>query len=180
MPVLESEDGLIAACEVVFGGRRLDEPLLSFALSAAVDLAVGKPGMFTLEMEGYGEGQSLEWMEDQRFALGTEVEVKMGYQGGLKSLFWGEVMGINLSFAAAQPPRLTVRAYDLSHRMTRGEKRRAFTNLKASDIARKIASEAGLTPRVTDSGDLREYVEQKGLSDMAFLLRLAEEINYHL
>ena len=180
MPVFDREEQQIAACEMVFGGQRLDEPLLSFALSAAVDLAIGKPGMFTLEMEGYGEGQSLEWMEDDRFALGTDVEVKMGYQGDLKSLFWGEVMGVNLSFTASQPPRLTVHAYDLSHRMTRGEKRRTFVKQKSSDIAQKLAGEAGLIPRVTDSGDMREYVEQKGVSDMAFLLGLAEEINYHL
>lgn len=165
---------------MVFGGHRLDEPLLSLASSVSVDLAIGKPGMFTLEMEGYGEHQGLDWMEDGRFKLGTEVEVKMGYQDGLKSLFFGEVMGIDASFTSSQPPRLTVRAYDLSYRMTRGEKRRTFNKLKLSDIARRIAGEAGLTPRVTDSGDTREYVEQKGLSDMAFLLALAEEINYHL
>jgi phage protein D len=180
MPVPVSREGEIAACELVFGGHRLDEPLLPLASSASVDLAIGKPGMFTLELEGYGEHQGLDWMADGRFTLGTEVEVKMGYQDSLKPLFFGEVMGIDASFTSSQPPRLTVRAYDLSHRMTRGEKRRTFNKLKLSDIARKIASEAGLTPRVTDSGDLREYVEQKGLSDMAFLLALAEEINYHL
>jgi phage protein D len=178
MPALEIRDGEIAACEMVFGGHRVDE--LPLASSASVDLAIGKPGMFTLEMEGYGEHQGLDWMEDGRFALGAEVEVKMGYRGGLKPLFFGEVMGIDTSFTSSQPPRLTVRAYDLSHRMTRGEKRRTFNKLKLSDIARKIATEAGLTPRVTDSGEAREYVEQKGLSDMAFLLALAEEINYHL
>ncbi len=75
---------------------------------------------------------------------------------------------------------MTVRAYDLSHRLTRGEKRRAFFKTKYSDIARQIASDAGLTPKVTNSGDTHEYVEQNGQSDMAFLLKLAEEIHYHL
>ncbi|HKQ06547.1 MAG TPA: contractile injection system protein, VgrG/Pvc8 family [Blastocatellia bacterium] len=177
MPVREDQ---IAACEMVFGGQRPDESLLSFALSASVDLAIGKPGMFALEMEGYDENQGMGWMEDDRFALGTIVEVKMGYRNSLESLFYGTVMGIDLSLPASQPPRMTVRAFDLSHRMTRGEKRRAFANLKLSDIARKLAGEAGLTPRVHDSSDTREYVEQKGETDMAFLLRLAEEMNYHL
>src|SRR5689334_4242819 len=108
-----AEDVQMATCEVVFGGQRLDEGFRSLAVSAAVDLAVGKPGMFTLEMEGYGEGQSVDWMEVAMFALGTEVRVKMGYQGNLRWLFSGEVMGLNLSFTAAQAPRLTVRAYDL-------------------------------------------------------------------
>lgn len=174
-----AEDVQMATCEVVFGGQRLDEGFRSLAVSAAVDLAVGKPGMFTLEMEGYGEGQSVDWMEVAMFALGTEVRVKMGYQGNLRWLFSGEVMGLNLSFTAAQAPRLTVRAYDLSHRMTRGEKRRAFVKQKLSDIAQTIVSEAGLTPIVTGTDDTHEYVEQRGLSDMAFLLKLAEEINYH-
>jgi phage protein D len=174
-----SKDDQIANCEMVFGGQKLDDTLLTLASSVSVDLAVGKPGMFTLEMEGYDESQDIKWMEDSMFALGTIVEVKMGY-GDLSPLFFGEIVGVDASFSSSEPPRMTVRAYDLSHRLTRGEKRRAFSKLKYSDIARTVGTEAGLTPRITDSGDVREYIEQKGQSDLAFLLRLAEEIRYHL
>lgn len=180
MPVSENRGDQIANCEMVFGGLKLDGMLLTLASSASVDLAVGKPGMFTLELEGYGESQDFHWMEDGRFSLGTTVEVKMGYEDRLSPLFFGEVIGVDASFSSSQPPRMTVRAYDLSHRLTRGEKRRTFSKLKYSDIARTIGADAGLTPRVTESGDVHEYVEQKGQTDLAFLLRLAEEIRYHL
>src|SRR5689334_12125727 len=105
MPVLDNDGVQIAACELFFGGQRLD---LLLARSATVDLAIGKPGMFTLDMEGEG----LDWMDASMFAPGTEVGVRMGYQGNLQWLFTGEVMGLNLSFAASQTPRLTLRAYD--------------------------------------------------------------------
>ena len=180
MPVSPNKDDQNAECEMVFGGVKLDKLLMTFVSSASVDLAVGKPGMFTLELEGYGESQGFSWMEDGRFTLGTTVEVKMGYQDRLSTMFFGEVIGVDGSFSSSQPPRLTVRAYDLSHRLTRGEKRRTFSRLKYSDIARTIAADAGLTPRVTDSADVHEYVEQTAQSDLAFLLRLAEEIRYHL
>jgi uncharacterized protein len=176
----QKKNDQIADCEMVFGGQRLGQSLLPLATSVSVDLAVGKPGMFTLEMEGYDENQGLKWMESSVFALGTTVEVKMGYKGSLTSLFYGEVVGMDASFSSSGPPHMTVRAYDLSHRLTRGEKRRAFCKLKYSDIAQMIASEAGLTPKVTESGDVHEYVAQNGQSDMAFLLKLAEEIHYHL
>jgi uncharacterized protein len=170
----------IANCEMVFDGQRLNQALLSLATSASVDLAIGKPGMFTLEMEGYDEKQGFTWLENSAFAPGTTVEVKMGNRDSLGTLFYGEVVGLDASFSSSGPPRMSVRAYDLCHRLTRGEKRRAFSNLKYSDVARQLASEAGLTPRVTDSGDTRAYIEQKGQSDLAFLLKLAEEIHYHL
>jgi uncharacterized protein len=175
----QKRDDQTPGCEMVFGGRTLDDDLLMLASSASVDLAVGKPGMFTLEMEGYGESEDIKWMEDSLFQLGTTVEVKMGYRD-LSPLFFGEIVGVDASFSSSEPPHMTVRAYDLSHRLLRGEKRRTFSKLKYSDIARTIAADAGLTPRVTDSGDVREYVEQKGQSDLAFLLKLAEEIRYHL
>lgn len=176
----QKKNDQIADCEMIFGGQKLSQALLSLATSVSVDLAVGKPGMFTLEMEGYDENQRFTWMEDNVFKLGNTVEVKMGYKGNLTSLFYGEVVGVDATFSASGPPHMTLRAYDLSHRLTRGEKHRAFFKTKYGDIARQIASDAGLTPKVTTSGDTHEYVAQNGQSDMAFLLKLAEEIHYHL
>lgn len=180
MPDISKSESAIAKCEMVFGGRKLDRALMTLASSTSVDLAVGKPGMFMLVMEGYGKNQDLNWMEDKMFAPGTTVEVKMGYGDRLSPVFSGEAVGIDASFSPSQPPRMTLRAYDLMHRLTRGEKRRAFSKVTYSDIARRIANEAGLSPQVTTSSDTHDYVEQKGQSDLAFLLRLAEEINYHL
>src|SRR5260370_25916239 len=126
MRATQKRDDHIANCEMVFGGLKLDGMLLTLASSASVDLGVGKPGMFTLEMEGYDESQDFKWMENGMFTLGTTVEVKMGYRDRLSPMFFGEVIGVDASFSSSQPPRMTVRAYDLSHRLTRGEKRRTF------------------------------------------------------
>jgi phage protein D len=180
MRTSQKKDADIANCEMVFGGQKLQQALVSLVSSVSVDLAIGKPGMFTLEMEGYGAKQDFKWMEDNVFALGTKVEVKMGYRAQRTSVFFGEVIGVDASFSPSEPPRMTLRSYDLMHRLTRGEKRRVFTNLKYSDIVRTIASEAELSPRVTSSAEVYEYVEQKGERDLAFLLRLAQEIDYDL
>lgn len=183
LPKQESRQGAIsqpelANCEMVFGGQKLDRSLLTLGSSVSVDLAVGKPGMFMLGMAGYGKNQDFKWMEDKTFAPGTTVEVKMGYGNHLAPVFFGETVGIDASFSPSEPPRLTLRAYDLLHRLSRGAKRRAFSKVKYSDIARSIANDAALTPQITASADTHEYVEQKGQSDLAFLAKLAEEINY--
>lgn len=169
-----------AGCEMIFEGHKLTQALVTLGTSVSVDLAVGKPGMFMLVLEGYGKNQDFKWMDESIFAPGTTLEVKMGYGDRLDSVFFGEVVGIDASFSPSAPPRMTLRAYDLMHRLTRGDNRRSFSKVTYTDIARRIANEAGLSLQVTNHPDTHEYVEQKGQSDLNFLLKLAEEINYHL
>src|SRR5438067_11879448 len=107
MPFSNHSESEMASCDLIFGGRKVDQALLALAASASVDLAIGKPGMFALEMEGYDKDQSLKWMESKLFTLGTIVEVKMGYRGSLSPLFFGEIVGIDAAFSADQPPRMT-------------------------------------------------------------------------
>ncbi len=99
----QKKNDQIADCEMVFGGQLLSQALMPLATSVSVDLAVGKPGMFTLDMEGYDENQGFSWMENSVFKLGNTVEAKMGYKGSLTSLFYGEVVGIDATFSASEP-----------------------------------------------------------------------------
>jgi phage protein D len=77
-------------------------------------------------------------------------------------------------------PSLTVRGYDRRHRLQRGCKTRSFVKQKDSEIAAKIAQEAGLSIQVKDSKVVHDYVLQSNQTDMEFLQERARRIQYEV
>lgn len=167
--------------DLVIDGQRPSAKLLPRVMSASVDLAVDKTGMLTLEMESYDKRKDeAHWMDNELVDAGKEIEVKMGYGNNVKSLFFGDIMGISASLSPAEPPTLTIRAYDRRHRLEIYTGSRHFEKKTYSDIARDVAKAAGLTSDPASSKVIHEYVEKINQSDMEFLEKLAREINYHV
>jgi phage protein D len=170
-----------AVCNLLINGQKADYKLLPFVTGISVDLSLDKTGMLTLEMESYDkEKGETDWMDNDLLDVGKEVEVKMGYGNKLKSLFFGDIMGINASFSSAGSPTLTVRAYDRRHRLEKHTESRHFEKKKYSDIARDIAGYWKLKSQVDDSLVVHEYVEKSNQNDLEFLEKLAKEINYRV
>lgn len=167
--------------EVTVGGRALPPPVLAHVSGITVDLSLDKAGMFALEMSDIGEPGDEDYLiDDELFAPGQAVLLNVGYGKNLRFLFGGEVAGLEPSFSSEMPPTLTVRSYDRSLCLQRGTRNRTFTRLKYSDIASRIAGEAGLSPKVEDSRVEHEFVHQANQSDLEFLRSLAGEIDYEL
>src|SRR5437868_5405100 len=165
--------------EIRLGGRVLAPRVLAHVTGIAVDLSLDKVGIFTMKLSGFGEPQDEnDWIDDELFAVGESVLVRMGYGRELKTLFGGEITGLDPSFSSSRPPTLTVRGYDRSHRLQRGDKTRTFIKLKYSDIAAQVATEAKLTPQVQDSRVVHDFVQQARQSNLDFLRALAEKIDY--
>jgi len=114
------------------------------------------------------------------FAVGNEVECKMGYVNDVQTVLVGEITGLEPEFSIQALPRLVVRGYDRGHRLLRGRKARTFSQQKDSDIASTIAGEAGLTGEVKDSEVTHDYVCQAHQTDMEFLKERAKRINYEV
>lgn len=94
-----------------------------------------------------------------------------------EKLIDGEVTSIEADYDA-MGSRAVVRGYDLSHRLTAGRKTQTFQNVKYSDIATQIASDANLQADVDDSGGTVEHVIQPNQSDLDFLFGLARRIGF--
>ena len=92
-------------------------------------------------------------------------------------LIEGEITSIEADYDAIGS-RAVVRGYDLSHRLNAGRRTQTFQNVKYSDIARQIASDAGLTPEVDQSEGTFEHVIQANQSDLEFLLGIAKRIGF--
>lgn len=135
--------------------------------------------MFAVTLSAWDAAEvKVKWVDHKLFREGNPVKIEMGYHNQLKTLFSGEITGLEPDFAEARPPTFTVRGYDRRHRLMRERKTRSFTNLKDSDIASQLAREAGLRPEVDDSKVGLPYVLQHNQTDMEFLLSRARRIEY--
>ncbi|MDF0664881.1 MAG: contractile injection system protein, VgrG/Pvc8 family [Nitrospira sp.] len=175
------DSGLLVPVVDVFTNGRPLAPEVEL-MSVTVDDTVDLPGMFVMEILN-SDAASGEWILDQQqFAVGNEVEIKLGYAdgGNLASVMKGEITGMEVEFTWSTLPKVTVRGYDRRHRLQRGRKSRTFVKQTDSDIAKTIAQEAGLSANTKDSRVQYDYVLQANQTDMEFLLERAGRIQYDL
>lgn len=142
---------------------------------------VDAPGMFTLTLSAWDSVEmKAKWVDDDLFREGNPVEVGLGYQDRTSTLISGEITAIEPVFAMSREPLLTLRGHDRRHRLMRVRRTRSFTQSKDSDIASRVATEAGLRPDVEDTGVTLPYVLQHNQTDLEFLMVRARRIGYEL
>lgn len=182
MPVANPRSPLVADFQVTVNGSPLPLAVNLHVISIEIDDSVELPSMFAIELAGSDDNdQVLAWIDDQNlFAIGQAVEVKLGYVDDLASLIKGEITALELEFTADRLPHATVRGYDRRHRLQRGRKVRTFVQQKDSDIATQIAGEAGLTAQTDDSSVVHDYILQANQSDLEFLQERARLIEYEV
>jgi phage protein D/phage baseplate assembly protein gpV len=74
-----------------------------------------------------------------------------------------------------------VRGYDPAHRLFRGRRTETYTQVTASDVAKKVAQRAGLTVGTVDAtSTVFDHVTQGGVSDWEFIDGLAREIGHEV
>lgn len=117
-------------------------------------------------------------LERAKLQIGTKVAISTALAGDApEPLIAGEVTSIEADYDT-MGARAIVRGYDLSHRLNAGRKTQTFQNVKLSDIAKQIASDAGLGAEVDDSGGTIEHVLQPNQSDLDFLYGIAKRIGF--
>lgn len=182
MPVANRESPLVPNFEIIINGSPLPVEAKLHVISLTVDHDLDLPGMFTLELTGSdSQEEETTWIDDEDlFAVGNVLEVKLGYANNLETMIIGEITGIEPEFTFDRLPSLTVRGYDRRHRLQRGRKTQTFIQQKDSDIAAKIAQDAGLTAQVEDSQVVHDYILQAEQTDIEFLQQRAKRINYEV
>jgi phage protein D len=172
-------DTLAPTFEVHVNGAKLSNEARADLIGVSVLDDVEAAGMFTLTMACWDAGlMQAKWIDDKLFREGNPVEISLGYRDQPKQLIAGEITAIEPEFAQGRPPTLTLRGHDLRHRLMRSRRTRSFVETKDSDIAGRLASEAGLMPQVEDSRITLPYVLQHNQSDFEFLMARAQRIGY--
>jgi len=175
------DNPLVPSFDISVNGSPVSVDVHSHVVSLTVEDDAEWPSMFTMELAAsIDQDDPLAWVNDDTFAVGGAVEIKLGYADSLTTLFAGEITGLEPEFAFNKMPTLVVRGYDRRHRLTRGRRTRSYVQQKDSDIASQIASEAGLSADATDSEVTHDYVLQANQSDMEFLRERARRIHYEV
>lgn len=145
-------------------------------IEVVVDSNLHLPDMFVIRVHDEGLNQ----MDEGPFELGAAVEIGAVTEEGSpeEKLMTGEITALEPDFAQGTQAILTVRGYDRSHRLHRGTHSRAYVQVTDSDLATRIAQEAGLRADVDSTSQTYEHVIQYNQTHMAFLRSRAERIGY--
>jgi uncharacterized protein involved in type VI secretion and phage assembly len=144
-------------------------------LEVVVDHSLHLPSMFTIRLFNH----DMKWLRDETFREGKKVEIFYGERSRFK-LMSGKIAGLEPKLETAHPT-LVVRGYDLSHKLYRGGYRRSFSQVSDSDLATRLAREAGLRPGNIDAtSEVHEYFFQNNQTNAELLLERARRIGYEL
>jgi phage protein D len=177
----ELNQPLVPSFDIAINGKPLAAAELVYVTGILVDDGADLPSMFALDLASADtQKKGASWVDDERFNLGAEVEIKFGYGSKQESLIVGEVTGIEPEYEFNRLPSVIVRGFDRRHRLMRGRKSTTFLKQKDSEIATQLAKAAGLSVEATDSKVTHEHVYQNNQTDWEFLRTRAARINYEL
>ena len=172
---------LVPEFRVSINGNELPPEAVVDLTTVAVYEDVDAPNMFTLTLVNWDMAQlKVTWADDDLFAVGSEVEVQMGYVDAQETLIIGEITGLEPEFCPSSPPTLIVRGYDRRHRLMRDHQTKTFSQIKDSDIASQLASDYGLQSEVDDTGVTLDYVLQHNKTPWRFLQERAHRNGYEV
>lgn len=167
--------------KVLINDAEIPPDLKADVLETVVCQHAEGPNSFDISVNIVGpEDHRLKWIDDDRLQPGNKIEIRLGYKDRYETLIIGEITALHPKYSNAESARVHVQGFDKLHRLRRGRKTRSFVELKDSQIAEKIANEAGLSPEVEDTGVVFDYVLQNNLSDLDFLMERARRIRYEL
>ena len=156
------------------------EPLPDQAMGlverVVVDSSPHLPDMFEITLSD-GDRSALS---TAGLSIGVQIEVQAYAPGGSTSrqLLAGEVTALECVFDRWLA-RTIVRGYTKDHRLQRFRRSRTFVNMKDSDIARQVASQAGLTVgEIQETKATHDHVGQVNQTDWEFLAWRARAIGY--
>ena len=157
-------------------GNDLPAEMMDDLIEVTVDSSLHLPDMFTIHLHD----EELEWIDEGLFALGKEVEISaLPEEGGTsRVLMKGEITALEPDFGEGTHLTLLVRGYDRSHRLHRGTHSQAYLQVTDSDLASRIAQEAGLRAQVDPTTEVYDHVLQHNQTHMEFLSERARRIGY--
>ncbi len=143
-----------------------------------VDTRLHLPDMFELTFEDSDNSV----IEQLMVRIGSLVEVYGGSSGSPKAdcLIKGEVTSIEGEYHGLTIYTV-IRGYEKSHRLQRSSRTRTFVDMKDSDIAAKIAREAGfMETDIGNTSTTHRHVSQISQTDWDFLRGRAQEIGFEV
>jgi phage protein D len=161
-------------------GKLIGLPLkpteMRYLVRTVVDTHLHLPDMFELTFHDLNGTV----VADAGLKIGETVEISAGPadSDSTTSLIKGEVTSIE---AICQEGLIysVVRGYEKAHRLQRAKRTKTFVNMKDSEIAAQVASDAGLDKgTIEETSVAHDHIAQIAQTDWDFLQQRAQEIGY--
>ncbi len=117
--------------------------------------------------------------DDANFDIGKDITISIGSKK-YEEIFQGEIVRVDYDFSRGQSPKVHLICYDKLHKLGEMAHSRPFVKMKDSDIAKKMAGEAGLQSSIDTTSKKHDYIFQNNESNLDFLRRRADLIGYEL
>lgn len=167
-----------STCLVEIDGSPLPADVVPLLVSAHVDDSQRLPDQFALRFRD--PDRVVLDKSGARIGAPVRVSVATTEEQEPIALIHGEITALEGEFDG-RGTFSVVRGYDPAHRLFRGRRTEAYTQMTAADIATKVAREAGLDiGRVESTRTVLEHVTQGGLTDWEFLQSLARDVGYEI
>ena len=170
---------------VKIAGQQLDGATAASVLDVSVQQTLGQAAHLTLRLAAWDpDTDQLTLVDDPRLSPGSSVEVELGFLNDRRAVFWGEIVGLDLAASATDRAVVTINAYDILHRLGRGERQEVYKKTTYAGIVRTIAQKI-YRIAVDAQDDLERDPEnpvvlQENSSDLELLTTLAKKIQYEL
>jgi phage protein D/phage baseplate assembly protein gpV len=153
----------------------LDSEMQDDLLSVTIESSLHLPDTATLVLND----PNLKWVDHAKVMPGKQLKIQAESGGGPATIFEGELVELEPHYEP-EGMKLTIRAFDKMHRLTRGRFVKSYVDVKDSDIMTKIIEGAGLQAQVTETNVIHKHVLQANQSNFEFLRDRAAALGYFM
>jgi len=118
---------------------------------------------------GGPDSSGFQHFKRDKLEFGKKIGVKLED----KLLFEGRITAIVGKYPEGSTPQIAIHAEDRLQDLRMTRRTRCFANASVADIARQLANDHGLTPKIDHSGPTHKILAQLNQSDLGFLRDLA-------
>jgi phage protein D len=167
-----------ATLQIDIDGSSLPDEVAQLLMSAFVDDSRYLPDLFSLTFRD----PYREVLAKSNAKIGSKVRVMVITEASPdgERLVSGEVTALEAEHDASGAFTV-IRGLDESHRLFRGRRTETYLNVTYSDIAKKVATRAGLRAgSIEQTSAVHEHVGQANTTDWQFLRGLATDIGFEV
>ena len=171
---------------VEIDGEQLSPQTNGDILSLSVKMDLEQMASFDMTVANIATFRSasevFKYSDGDRFDIGRQVHIKMGYADALSSMINGQITSVAPKFPQSGPPTLTVSGQDgmfrLKDRRPEESEQIQYIDHRDSDIAMAIASRNNLHFVVDQSDPIHHEIIQRMTDDATFLKERAARIDF--
>lgn len=153
----------------------LDSEMQDDLLSVTIESSLHLPDTATLVLND----PNLKWVDHAKVMPGKALKIQAESGAGPATIFEGELVELEPHYEP-EGVKLTIRAFDKLHRLTRGRFVKSYVDVKDSDIMKKIIEGAGLQEKVQETTVIHKHVLQANQSNFEFLRDRAAALGYFM